>query len=49
MDAPLVWDRPYLKVECMSPSETDLSRTALAQRFWQGAIWHIWTFQFDKH
>ena len=40
---------PYLKVECMSQSETNFSRTAHSQRFWQGAICHIWTSKLDKH
>ena len=39
----------YLKVECMNQSETNFSRTAQSQRFWQGAICHVWTFQLDKH
>ena len=40
---------PYLEVECMNQSETNFSRTAQFQRFWQGAICHIWTSQLDKH
>ena len=39
----------YLKVECMNQSETNFSRSAHSQRFWQGAICHVWTSQFDKH
>ena len=39
----------YLKVERMNLSETNFSRTAESQQLWQGAICHIWTFQFDKH
>ena len=39
----------YLKVECMNLSETNFNRTAESQRLWQGAICHVWTFQFDKH
>ena len=39
----------YLKVECMNLSETNFSRTAESQRLWQGAIFHVWTSQFDKH
>ena len=40
---------PYLEVECMNRHETNFSRTTQSQRFWQGAIWHVWTSQFDKH
>ena len=40
---------PYLKVECMNQSETNFSRTAHSQRFWQGAICQVWTSQLDKH
>ena len=40
---------PYLEVECMNQSETNFSRTAQFQRFWQGAICHIWTSQLDKN
>ena len=31
----------FFKVECMNLSETNW--------LWQGAICHVWTFQFDKH
>ena len=40
---------PYLEVECMNQNETNFSRTAKSQRLWQGAICHIWTYQFNKH
>ena len=39
----------YLKVDCMNQSETNFSRTAQSQRFWQGAICHVWTSKLDKH
>ena len=40
---------PYLEVECINQSETNFSRTAQSQQFWQGGICHVWTFQSDKH
>ena len=33
----------------MNQSETNFSRTAQSQRFWQGAICHVWTSKLDKH
>ena len=29
--------------------ETNFSRSPKSQRFWQGAMYHVWTSHFDKH
>ena len=40
---------PYLEVEWINQSETNFSRAAQSQRFWQGVICHVWKSQFYKH
>ena len=34
---------------CINRGETNFSRSPKSQRFWQGAIYHVWTSHFDKH
>ena len=33
----------------MNRGETNFSRSPKSLRFWQGAMYHIWTSHFDKH
>ena len=33
----------------MNRGETNFSRSPKSQRFWQGAIYHVWTSHFEKH
>ena len=38
-----------VKVECMNRGETNFSGSPKFQWLWQGAKYHVWTSQIDKH